>query len=377
MIFNHFNTINKMKNILLSGIALMGIMAFASCSSEEDEANGDQHSDAEAISFSTTTDMAGETRGTTTTTANATTQLTNFNVWAYGSAAPNDAYYMGSETGNGIAINRQAGNTWDYSSAADRHFWPGYALNFYAVSPATNANYTSMTGESFTYKAPTDNASQVDVMTAHNESLSKETTTGGVVPLTFEHRLSQIAFSAKTESSDMTVEIQSIVLHNILDTYTFDLKAGPTGENTKLGDTYSDYAVGLNGTTESPVTVNSAEAKNITADNGVLLLPPQTIKAWTDNTSIDAANTAQEGYLAISCKIKQGNAYLVGSGNSYGTTYVPFGYTWAYGNKYVYTLIFGVGKTHDGGSSSTPITFSVEVQPWTESSANNSDIVMP
>lgn len=38
-------------------------------------------------------------------------------------------------------------------------------------------------------------------------------------------------------------------------------------------------------------------------------------------------------------QIQQSGGYLLGSADSYGTIYVPFGDTWVAGKRHIYTLI--------------------------------------
>lgn len=354
-----------MKKILFLGLALMGVVSVTSCSSDDEVSNDNQQAQAKAIGFSAITNMAGESRATPTTSTNATTQVTNFKVWAYNSSSTN-SYYMGTAGDGGIIINREGTtDTWDYNTSTDVHYWPGFPMNFYALTPATNSNY-SYNDSILTYTVPTANSEQIDPMVASTTNQTVESN-NGTVQLTFQHFLSQVAFRARTRTSDMTVEIDSIILHNVRNTYSFNLQDGPNGGGNAVSGDYYSYAIGL----ATPVTVSSTTAVDVTDADGALILAPQNLTAWAEGTPTTSADENHQSYIEIKCKIKEGDAYLVGSSSSYGSTYVPFSATWQRSYRYVYTLSFGVGKTSDGGSSTTPISFSVSVDNWNDATASD------
>ena len=108
--------------------------------------------------------------------------------------------------------------------------------------------------------------------------------------------------------------------------------------------------------------------------DGPMLLIPQELKKWDTTHSITQANTNKEGYLEITCKIKQNGVYLFGDDNTYKTLYVPFGATWEPGKRYIYTLIFGGGYNAQGQSILQPINFTTEVDAWGEAGATEIDV---
>ena len=85
---------------------------------------------------------------------------------------------------------------------------------------------------------------------------------------------------------------------------------------------------------------------------------------WDLPGSIDAANTANQSYLKITCKIKQSGAYLFGSDSEYKDLFVPFGADWQPGKRYIYTLIFGGGYNAQGQAILQPINFEAKVDTW-------------
>jgi hypothetical protein len=107
----------------------------------------------------------------------------------------------------------------------------------------------------------------------------------------------------------------------------------------------------------------------IISTQGPMLFIPQNLTKWDLPGSIDAANTANQSYLKITCKIKQSGAYLVGSDSEYKDLYVPFGADWQPGKRYIYTLIFGGGYNAQGQAILQPINFKAEVGKWDDEDA--------
>ena len=84
------------------------------------------------------------------------------------------------------------------------------------------------------------------------------------------------------------------------------------------------------------------------------------------------SDNAKQCYLSITCKIQQSGVYLLGSADSYGAIYVPFGDTWVAGKRHIYTLIFGGGYTDQGEAVLNPIQFDAETTGWVD--ADNKDV---
>ena len=83
------------------------------------------------------------------------------------------------------------------------------------------------------------------------------------------------------------------------------------------------------------IEVNSNTTATDISEKTPMLNIPQKLTAW--KVSEEATNTkikadgAHQCYLSITCKIQQSGGYLLGSADSYGTIYVPFGDTWVAG----------------------------------------------
>ena len=356
------------KIITMMSFALMGMVsvgALSSCS-QDDEPGAAQSVSSNAIQFNATTDNAAGTRGLPTTSANYLTQVSNFKVW--GTLVNGGAYYLGQTGDAGILIANKGGGKWDYNTATDMVYWPNEAMNFYAVTPSSNSNY-SFNGGLLTYTVPTDNSKQIDLMTAKAANQTK-TTNKGVVNLQFQHALSQVVFKAITKSSNLSVEIQSITIHNVNSVMTLGLNGTATAPAAK----YANYGLGMGGTKTVAVT-DASKAVNLTAADGALMLVPQTLTGWTDKTSTTAADAAHQAYIEIVCRITSktsaGVTYLVGTATAYDKTCVSLPATWEAGKRYVYTLQFGGGKDPNTGANRfAPITFTMNVSDWADSSSN-------
>ena len=329
--------------------------SLTSCSSD-DETSAQSPSEAKNAKIEFAVNGKNATRATPTTAANYLTQIPSFKVWGYISSGTNSGtYYLGEEGANGVLINGDGQGSWSYADKTKVAYWAGETpISFYAVTPAENDNYAFASGN-LTYTIPTDQSQQVDLMIAKAADQTVSTN-AGVVALNFEHALSLISFAAKTRNDLTEVEIESITVHNVNSVYATSLYSQGAFANAA----YENYAVGLS----SAVTANGTSAVSATDANGVLMLAPQTLTGWADNTTTEAADQNHQSYLEITCKIKIAGSYLVGSETTYGKTYVAFPATWEAGKKYVYTLVFGGGKKADGTSQLTPITFNVSVSDW-------------
>lgn len=354
------------KNLILGMAALLGMsLAFTACSSDDDPAGSAAVND-NAIGFSVLTNNAAGTRATAITPSNASTEMKNFVVWgAYTSNI--SKYYLGTSD-KGIQFNNTDGK-WDYASSADQKYWPSEALTFYAVSPAS-AEGLNFTSADITYTIPTDQSKQVDLMYAYTPNQTKPT--GGKADLKFNHLLSQVLFKAKTASNTLEVEIKSITIHNVINNIFYNRinTSNPVEGGGALER--SNYAVGL----ASAVTVpTDGSVVDATDANGVLMLKPQEIQAWTTGNVSDAPDYC---YIEIEAKYKSADSYLLGSADAYGKTYIGLGGKWEAGKKYIYTLIFGKkgdnnnggGKTPDGEETLIPIDFNVTVADWTDSTSD-------
>ena len=384
-----------MKKIIF-GTALASMALLSACSADSELANVGTSAN-NAIGFHVVGNKA-ETRATPITPDNLT--KTDFNVYAYINNANDDSdgapFMGGNDTGagqKGINISHK-GSNWDYTTPSDIRYWPtnGTELNFYAVNPGsthlfswifTNAkkeitytcfdeykkeNFTKVNGVN------TPTFANTDVMYAVAKKQTHETN-GGKVKFTFKHILSQVVFKAKTQyDNDMEVDINAVSIHNFKIGGTFTIPEGEPAQSNWSPNNINQTS----GFTVKKVETNIKVTQSnnaIDISDGPMLFVPQQLKEWTVPSTIDAANTAKESYLKITCKIKQGGAYLYGSDTEYKDLYVPFEANWQPGKRYIYTLIFGGGYDKNGNKFLMPINYEADVDAW-DNNTISSDIDM-
>ena len=367
--------------------AAFAVMASLSGCSDTELANINTAQEKTPIGFHTVGSQMGS-RANIINSANITT--TDFNVFAFEKKddGTDGAFFMGDKSNDvglgGVNISYTEQDKWHYTTGSDLKYWPTTPLNFYAVNPAKaadgvlpysweiTADKKEITYHCFDEKTGKSN---VDVMYAIAKNQEKSTNSG-TVNLKFHHILSQVAFRAKTKSDGMQVNIKEILIKNFKTGGTFnfpvDAETKPTQSNWQLGDTYTHSAFTLiSKADDDPIVVNSTStAKDITIANP-MLFAPQTLPAWNTSHNITAADNSGESYLVISCKIKIGDFYKLGSDTEYGTLYIPFGgYDWQPGMCYVYTLVFGGGYDENGNPILQPINFEPSVEGWKEDADN-------
>ena len=356
------------------GALLMG------CSDEE-IANVETSS-RNAIGFNVLSNAA-ETRATPITNSNLTS--TDFDVFAF--TADGTAFMGKVDTDfehDGVKIVYKDGK-WDYDDANDLRYWPSEALDFYAFNPGTVSDdmltfymwEASGTVQKISYTCIDEYGAgthaNYDVMYAMAKDQTKDMN-NGVVKFNFKHILSQVVFKAKTQYDNMQVDIDMIKIHNFKFAGAFTLPA--TAEETGSWSS-SDLAFphAFTVVKNANITVNSNTAATDISTNTPMLNIPQTLTAWTvsaPNKSKLEADNAKQCYLSITCKIQQSGVYLLGSADSYGAIYVPFGDTWVAGKRHIYTLIFGGGYDDQGEAVLNPIRFDAETTGWVD--ADNKDV---
>lgn len=377
-----------MKKVIF-GTALASMALLSACSSDNELANVETSAN-NAIGFHVVGNKA-ETRATPITPDNLTT--TDFNVYAYINNANDDsdgAPFMGgndTEPGTkGINISHKD-NDWAYTNAADLRYWPttGTELNFYAINPGSDPLFTwkfTNTQKEINYICYDEYLASnfyvedgikkkyltnKDAMYAVAKKQTHETHNGKVI-FTFKHILSQVVFKAKTQyDNDMEVDINAVSIHNFQTGGKFTIPEGdpaqsnwsPNSHNHTSGFTVKKVEDGKN----IQVT-KSDNAKEIS--DGPMLFVPQKLTKWAVPSTIAAANTAQQSYLKITCKIKQGGAYLFGGVSEYKDLYVPFEADWQPGKRYIYTLIFGGGYNDQGQAILQPINFEAKTSDWVD-----------
>ena len=223
----------------------------------------------------------------------------------------------------------------------------------------------------------TTRTKNIDVMYAV-APYQKKSENGGTVPLTFKHALSQVMFKAETEDSSIEVMIEKMFIHNVKRSGTFifptilDNGGTSTVDNSAWQSSkFYDYTIGMN---HSPMSVPHAGVEISGGENAMLFIP-QHLTSWDRvNGGIAVADTHNQSYLQITCKIWHGEHYFVGAAageDEYGDIYVPFEADWQPGKRYIYTLKFGGGYKETGEEIDLmPITFSASVENWDDASGD-------
>lgn len=399
------------KFFFVAAMAAVMSFGFTACSQDDDIANVAGNNNAAGVKapgmdFNAIVGTPGTTRGTAILAAN---KVANFQVFGF---LEDGTQYVGSALNSGIMIDGALGTgedaanyvSWDYRTASDVAYWPQAWVRFQAISPATDASFSiestaKATGVDFTVydpagdadageeqkltavvTVPTDQSAQKDIMFAKAASDGADHTADSnpAVSLTFDHAMSQVVFKGKVASDKIAVSISDIKIMNA----KAEGKVGYFGDGQALaaattGYANTDYSIGL---VASPTlgADEVATAKDLSAANGALFMLPQTVSAWattagTPVTVAAADGTASadgQGILAITCHITSAGQDLVGTSAANETVYIPFGFTWAQGKKYIYTLVFGKGTgayDEDGKPLDTmlPITYTVStVNGW-------------
>lgn len=366
--------------------AAFAVMASLSGCSDTELASIDTAQEKTPIGFHTVGSQMGS-RATIIDNSNLTDY--SFNVYAFTrneADGSDDVLFMGTEDKGhghgGIKISHN-GTKWNYADLNNLKYWPTNALNFYAVCPVSDfyswqisdSKKEITVSTSDEYEDPINNPDNIDVMYAITKNQTKSSN-GGTVKMHFRHILSQVAFKARTETTNMEVKIEGIKICNFYFSGTFTLPVtdeAPTQDNWKPSS-IAYTKKGFTAVMGKSIDVGKT-ATSISMDEPMLFIP-QELKKWATTAAspktIAKANDDNESYLEISCKIKLGGSYMVGSDDAYGKLFVPFGANWQPGKRYIYTLVFGGGYDVNGNSVLTPINFTADTEAWGD---DTSDLV--
>ena len=228
---------------IIKGIVLLAAMLLAACSSSDSDDSPVATSQNEICLTTNVTSMPSGTRATT---------IDN-NTALQGKDLKIDAYYHGTETKflDGKTLHYASGwKFWDTSSDAQEHYyWPfdgstvtiedvptvASTLDFVGFCPSEkpgyigDPTYNHGTGVSFTCnmsdymtlarqtggEAPTIPTMQEFLVSVLNEqTLAKQTTAGGALPMVFKHPFALIKFVI-TEASGTHVKINSVSIADL------------------------------------------------------------------------------------------------------------------------------------------------------------------
>ena len=384
--------------------AMFGSAMLTSCSNDDEVAGGSPVSP-QSSPISYNFGFNGKaTRGLGLVSADAAeaSKIPNMQVWAYyapdasGTGVTAGEQYIGVSANEGITVTNLGSGSWK-EDAQYTAYWPALTatLNFQAIAPASDASFTVANNVAnklahmvATVTVPENNSLQKDILMANADKVTEESNSRKV-QLNFKHVLSQVRFSVKTASQQVSGEIEDIALCNIKQKGTVGFQGEDAGTNE------ADWAVVLASAEPENLTAKTTysigmvgdgtfgvaeytTAKDMTAADGSLLMLPQTTEKWAtadgpgNAVTIEAADAAYNTYIKISCKIKNGATYLVGSDNSFGEVYIPFKAEWTMGKKYVYTINIGTGTGGfdvNGKPLIQPISYSVAVADWTDANS--------
>ena len=337
--------------------------------------------------------IENSTRATATTVAN----LGSFKV----------DVLKGTETYGAMTVTgSDNGTKWTTSPLT---YWPSDAsqqLDFYAYAPTTTTGVTiDNTGKKITsYTPSTTVADQKDLVIAYNTGTKTANEASGV-PLLFKHALSQIEVKAKCANANMKVEIIGVKVVSVAKdgTFTFPTATTQSGQGKELAlglwNTASSQKTAYMVRNSAPVELTKTAQSLMPSTSGTFMLIPQAITPWNKQNNATTAGS----YISVLCRISNvsgDNETLIfpTTAGKYGFSAVAIGTTksdktWEPGKKYIYTLEFfgtdsGGGRfdpdptVPDGGGGDTdvdttdpkdggkeilkPITFTVQVEDWTE-----------
>lgn len=328
-------------------MAAVAAMAMASCA--QDEPVSANHG--RAIDFR----PAMDSRATETTNAN----LTSIQAAAF---MGNQLFFPTMEFAKG--------NDGFFTSAIE-YYWPGdnSALDFYAYAPANPGGTVTLTAsdKSMTDFSPaTTIADQIDFVTAIATGTKNANEASGV-PLTFNHRLSQIEVRAKTDNQVYTYAISGVRIGQPVSKGAFDF----TTSEWTLGSDKEIYTE-----TYADAKVLTSDAVSVMGEGGNAMVLPQQLTAWDPDG--DATNTAKGAYLAVKLNVSTAETgvqvYPFPSNGDCQWAAIPIDTNWEAGKKYIYTL----DLTHGAGYVDPndpipgdpvlggPIKFTVDVVEWVD-----------
>lgn len=336
--------------------------------------------------------IENSTRATATTVAN----LGSFKV----------DVLKGTETYGAMTVTgSDNGTKWTTSPLT---YWPSDAsqrLDFYAYAPTTTEGVTiNGTDKKITsYTPSTTVADQKDLVIAYNTGTKTANEASGV-PLLFKHALSQIEVKAKCANANMKVEIIGVKVVSVAKdgTFTFPTATTQSGQGKELARTLwapGSERIAYMVKNSAPVELTKTAQSLMPSTSDTFMLIPQAITPWNKQNNATTAGS----YISVLCRISNvsgDNETLIfpTTAGKYGFSAVAIGTTdndktWEPGKKYVYTLEFfgtdsGGGRfdpdptVPGGGDKDTdvdttdpkdggkeilkPITFTVDVEDWTE-----------
>jgi hypothetical protein len=252
----------------------------------------------------------------------------------------------------------------------NNEYWPCNGIGSDNIPVTVFAYVTSKEQSVYTFNEPNSTYTEPYLSVSVEESsddqydmlVAKNTRTwanssGGVVPLLFDHICAAIQFqvqkSSKLVDSNVDVLLQEVVLHNVKSKGKFGLVNGEWLEQSGNSNfTLHSYQ---NGTKNAITVTNQPQLLGNIVDNQpeYLFLLPQDIIGMEKGTAIADADAEKQAYLELKCKISKGEHYYVGSSaaDGYGSVYLPFSANLHMGKILPVTISIGTSIRDANGNS--------------------------
>ncbi len=333
-----------MKKMLF--IAAVASVALASCTNDENTFEGVKNG--REVSF-VAADYANQSRAEHD--INLAFSNTDYKVWAWFNGG--DEAYI-----NALIVNA------DGSYAGDTYYWPDEALDFAAVSPATDPRITvsrdAVGATTVTYKFDGVNENTTTTNLMHADFVEGQTKTTPTVALGFRHALAKLNVvlhqnavavgSLPTGVSGYEVVLKNVRINGILCQGTFTVTANAQNTTDRVWDA-STATTDWNILTSATQSIKAADYAT-TADYYVM---PQTLAdATTITIDYDVIATLTSGgtsKLEKTATVELNDIYKAGSATDKITDWFT--------NK-VITYTFNINPT----SELTPIAFTAQEEEW-------------
>ena len=340
-----------------------------------------------------------------------TENVPQFHVWGYHTNGATSAIKM-----NDVLV-KKSGSSWSYDNI---QYWPkDGVIDFIAINPTatevaagqykdhrTGQDLVAISHDGFatganrkvTVTAKRKDASMhyspylPDLIYSVTEDQSRQAT---AVQMHFRHAMAQVKLRVKNENHDFTLEFKpnaAVEIHNIKSKGTFTLPNKTTIPDTDDSDTYGEWSFDANDyatfdvfTGENPYVVGMTEENrygyistgNFLKDGRMATLLPCQVPGWV--TENGPASEQKGAYFVLYCRVSYQRGtmaqryYLIGDKDEannidrYDPIYVPVTINWQPGYCYSYCFAFGkgVGYIETGEPSTVPLTFSLDVTPYT------------
>lgn len=269
---------------------------------------------------------------------------------------------------NGDALSYTDG-AWSNTTA--NRYWPSTEVTFYGVYGATlEGTFDATNTPKFNYEVKENSTEQVDFVYSTNKTTRPD---DGKLTMNFRHALSQVVFKASSSYANLQVELTAVTLHNVYSKGQYTLPTDATDDNyvTKTNNyptQQGEWSLEDANKADFGITFDSKVLGETAADldecTNAMLMIPSTFTAAADINGEDTENA----YITLTAKITNVAGETVSDDDIVlydGEIYMPLGFSWEEGKKYVYTFKFveggDAGYDKDGKPVLCGITYDVTV----------------